>query len=110
MARAQAWFVKNMAKKIKLAEAAESLMISERTLIRHFKKKIGITPHAYLQGIRIDFAKSMLRETNLRIVKFAERVGYSDVAFFQQVFRNHVGMSPTVFRKQALDNTHTPSQ
>lgn len=110
VARAQAWFLKNMAKKIKLAEAADSVMISERTLIRHFKKKLGITPHAYLQGIRIDSAKNMLRETNLRIGKVAERVGYSDVAFFQQVFRNHVGVSPTVFRKSASGGSQPLAQ
>jgi transcriptional regulator GlxA family with amidase domain len=106
VSRAQSWFVKNMAKKVKLAEAAASMLVSERTLIRHFKKKLGITPHAYLQGIRIDCAKDMLRETSLRISKVAERVGYADVAFFQQVFRDHVGVSPTVFRRQALYPAH----
>jgi transcriptional regulator GlxA family with amidase domain len=101
VALAQNWFLKNIASKIRLAEAAATIGVSERTLIRHFKKKLGITPHQYLQGIRIDSAKQLLGETNLHIGKVAERVGYSDVAFFQQVFRNHVGVSPTVFRKTA---------
>jgi transcriptional regulator GlxA family with amidase domain len=97
----QKWFVKNLSKRVRLSEIAESMMVSERTLIRHFKKKLGITPHAYLQQLRVDAAKTMLRESNLRIGKVAERVGYSDVAFFQRVFREHVGVSPTVFRKSA---------
>lgn len=101
VARAQGWFAKNLEKKIKLADAADCMQVSERTLIRHFKKKLGITPHAYLQNIRIESAKRMLQDTNLRIGKVAERVGYSDVAFFQQVFRSHVGVSPTVFRSNA---------
>lgn len=98
VARAQGWFAKNLEKKIKLADAADCMQVSERTLIRHFKKKLGITPHVYLQNLRIESAKRMLQDTNLRIGKVAERVGYSDVAFFQQVFRSHVGVSPTVFR------------
>lgn len=99
VAKTQYWFQKNLAKKIKLADVAESMLVSERTLIRHFKKTLGITPHAYLQTIRMDTAKDMLERTNLRIDKVAERVGYGDIAFFQQVFRGHAGVTPTVYRK-----------
>lgn len=99
----QKLFLKNLGKRVKLSEIAESMMVSERTLIRHFKKKLGITPHAYLQQLRVESAKNMLRETNLRIGKVAERVGYSDVAFFQRVFREYVGVSPTVFRKEVKE-------
>jgi transcriptional regulator GlxA family with amidase domain len=99
VAKTQYWFQKNLSRKIKLADVACSMLVSERTLIRHFKKTLGITPHAYLQNIRMDTAKSMLERTNLRIDKVAERVGYGDIAFFQQVFRGHAGMTPTVYRK-----------
>ena len=102
----QTWFAKNIEKKINLAEAADCLQVSERTLTRHFKKKLGVTPRAYLQNMRIESAKRMLHETNLRIGKVAERVGYSDVAFFQKLFRSYVGISPTAFRNNA-PQTHS---
>jgi transcriptional regulator GlxA family with amidase domain len=99
VAKTQYWFQKNLSKKIKLSDVADSMLVSERTLIRHFKKTLGITPHVYLQNIRMDSAKNMLERTNLRIEKVAERVGYGDIAFFQQVFRGHAGVTPTVYRK-----------
>jgi transcriptional regulator GlxA family with amidase domain len=96
--RIREFFRKNLDKKINLIEVAGCMQVSERTLIRHFKKKLGITPRAYLHNMRIEFAKRMLRETNLQIGKVAARVGYSDTVFFKKVFRNDVGVSPTVFR------------
>jgi transcriptional regulator GlxA family with amidase domain len=94
-------FRKNLDKKINLIEVATCMRVSERTLIRHFKKKLGITPRAYLHNMRIESAKKMLRETGLQIGKVAVRVGYSDIVFFKKVFRNHVGVSPTEFRNSA---------
>lgn len=106
VARTQYWFQKNLSRKIKLADVADSMLVSERTLIRHFKKTLGITPHVYLQNIRMDSARNMLERTNLRIEKVAERVGYGDIAFFQQVFRGHAGVTPTAYRKRFAANAH----
>jgi transcriptional regulator GlxA family with amidase domain len=99
VSQAQYWFMKNLAQRITLADVACRLRVSERTLIRHFNRKLGMTPHTYLQSIRIDAAKILLKETNLMLGKVAERAGYSDVTYFKQVFRENVGVSPTVFRK-----------
>lgn len=100
VARAQYWFQKNMAEKVSLIDAAESMLVSGKTLARHFKKALGITPHAYLQGIRIDTAKNMLLHSDLSVEAIAERVGYRDLSFFQQVFRRHTGHAPTRYRKK----------
>lgn len=97
---ARSWFAKNLERKIRIADVAAGMQVSERTLIRRFKKELGITPHHFLQKMRIELAKRILRDTNLRIAKVAERAGYSDTAFFQSVFRTHVGVSPTVYRKK----------
>lgn len=100
VAQAQYWFQKNLSKKIRLSDVAESMLVSEKTLVRHFKKTLGMTPHEYLLGIRMDSARSMLVNSDLRIEKVAERCGYGDLSFFQQVFRKHAGVTPTMYRKQ----------
>lgn len=99
VSQAQYWFKKNLTERITLADVASHLTVSERTLIRHFNKKLGMTPHTYLQNIRIGAAKILLEETNLTLGKVAERAGYFDVTYFKRVFRETVGVSPTVFRK-----------
>jgi transcriptional regulator GlxA family with amidase domain len=102
VAKAQYWLQKNLAEKISLADAASNMLVSGKTLARHFKKVLGITPHAYLQGIRIDTAKSLLLHSDLSVEAIAERVGYRDLSFFQQVFRKHTGHAPTAYRKKFI--------
>lgn len=105
VARAQYWFQRNLAEKVTLADAANSMLVSGKTLTRHFKRVLGITPHAYLQGIRIDTAKSMLLHSDLPVETIAERVGYRDVTFFQQVFRHQTGLTPMAFRRRGASET-----
>jgi transcriptional regulator GlxA family with amidase domain len=100
VAKAQYWFQKNMPEKISLADAADSMLVSGKTLTRHFKNALGITPHAYLQGIRMDTARNMLLHSDMPVEVIAERVGYRDLSFFQQVFRKHTGHTPTAYRRQ----------
>lgn len=100
VARTQYWFQKNMAKKVSLTDAADSLLVSGTTLVRYFKKTLGITPRAYLQDIRMDTAKGMLLNTDMPIEAIVEQVGYRDWSFFQLTFRKYVGLTPNLYRKR----------
>jgi transcriptional regulator GlxA family with amidase domain len=102
VARAQFWLQKNIAEKISMTDLAVSMHVSEKTLSRHFKKVIGITPNMYLQGIRIDSAKSMLLHSDIAIDVIAERVSYHSPEYFQQHFRKLVGITPALYRKRFL--------
>lgn len=99
VSQAQYWFQKNISKKVTLADAASSMLVSEKTLARHFRKTLGITPHTYLQRIRMDSAKSLLLHSDLSVKIIAERAGYRDQSFFERVFRRHTGLTPSKYRK-----------
>ncbi len=96
--KAQYWLQQNLANKTTLAELADYVAVSERTLIRQFKQILGTTPHAYLQSLRMETAKRFLDRTDLRIDAVAERVGYTNVAFFRRSFRAYIGSTPTAYR------------
>jgi transcriptional regulator GlxA family with amidase domain len=98
--RAQHLICENISAPLNLRRVARSLSVSERTLFRRFKSATGWTPNAWLQRIRIDSAKSSLELTNDSIATIAACTGYSDRAFFSQVFRQIVGVTPTDYRAQ----------
>lgn len=64
-----------------------------------FKKETGSAFLEYLQSVRMDEAKRLLKETNLSIVLVCEKVGYSDVKYFTKSFIKHTGLKPGEYRK-----------
>ncbi|MFM9327600.1 response regulator [Paenibacillus mesotrionivorans] len=63
-----------------------------------FKKETKLTFIAYLQHIRMEAAKELLRTTDLRALEIAEKVGYAEPNYFSFSFKKHVGMSPKEYR------------
>lgn len=64
-----------------------------------FKKETGEGFMKYLTRIRIEEAKTLLRETNLSVAQICEDVGYNDRKHFTQTFNKVVGLNPIDYRK-----------
>lgn len=95
------WLSQNVSGTPDLVRLASALAVSPRTLFRHFKAATGMTPNIYLQSLRVEMAKGALRMTDLSIDKVAARAGYANRAYFCNVFRKHVGLTPRAFRVQS---------
>ncbi|MDL4843218.1 response regulator transcription factor [Aquibacillus rhizosphaerae] len=55
----------------------------------------------YLNQVRIDKAKLILKSGTISIATVSEMVGYSDPSYFCKVFKRIAGMSPSNYRKEA---------
>lgn len=82
-----------------LSELAALHCVSERTLSRRFKKAQGISPHDYLQRLRLEHTRLLLETTNLTVEQLVERVGYSNASSLRRLFANAMGMSPRAYRQ-----------
>ncbi|MBQ9997873.1 MAG: helix-turn-helix transcriptional regulator, partial [Clostridia bacterium] len=71
---------------------------SVQTLINRFKKHTGKTPVKYLTELRVKKAKEYLLNTDLTIGEISEIVGFDNVYYFSNVFKNETAMSPLKFR------------
>ena len=83
---------------ISLNSAAETLAVSSGYLSRIFKDKTGQNFSEYLQFVRMDHAKKLLKTTQLSINAVAERVGYSNSTYFRTAFKSRFGITPRQFR------------
>ena len=54
----------------------------------------------YIKQYRMEKAKELLTGTNMKIVNISEQVGYPNVSYFVQSFREYFGVSPQKFRDQ----------
>lgn len=87
-------------KDVRLVELASLLGVSQSTLIRRFRKVLGVTPQVYMQNLRIETARQLLLCTRLPVDEIVARVGYNDTSSFTRLFRQRVGLSPGLFRER----------
>lgn len=99
--KAQHLLQKNMRSDIKISALAAELSISERTLIRRFQQALNQSPLSYLQGLRIDAARDLLKEGDLNVEVVATLVGYQDTSSFCRLFKHKVGVSPGIYRNRS---------
>ena len=83
---------------ITLKEAAESIHINPSYLSQLFKQQLNKKFVDYITELRIEESKRLLQNTTLRMSEIAERVGYSDLAYFSNNFKRIVGSSPSEYR------------
>jgi len=83
---------------LSLDDAAREAALSRFHFTRFFKRKTGLTFHAYLQAIRLSHAKEMLLKTGLPITLVSEKSGFSSLSTFFHAFKNDTGLTPVKYR------------
>lgn len=79
---------------------AAYLQISSVVLSIEFKNEMEIEPSRYLNNLRMEEAKRLLRETELMIKDISSAVGYEDVGSFIRRFRKQTGVTPKQYRNE----------
>lgn len=85
------------AEDVSLAQLAALTSRSSFHLARAFSKACGLPPHAYLESIRVQRARELLR-SGAAVVDTALAVGYADQSHFTHRFRRHTGITPGQYR------------
>lgn len=79
---------------------AKEKSINRRTLERRFRNVTGNSIIQYLQRVRIESAKKILEKDTSNVSETMFSVGYNDTKSFREVFRKHVGVSPSEYKKK----------
>ncbi len=69
-------------------------------LERCMKQYIGQTPREYVNRLRIQYASSMLKNSDMNILYIALDCGFNSTAYFYKLFKEQIGTSPREFRKR----------
>ncbi|SER56940.1 response regulator [Psychrobacillus sp. OK032] len=94
-----AYLEKTPLKQVSLTDAARSVHLNPSYLSQLFKQQLNTKFVDYLTELRIQEGKRLLLNTTLKMSEIAERVGYSEVAYFSNNFKKMTGYSPSEFRK-----------
>ena len=83
---------------------ADYLRLSAAYLSSLFKKQTGKNLNRYILEYRLEIARDLLVNTNLRVNEIAEKVGYPNASHFTAIFRSNEGVSPAKFRERVRAN------
>lgn len=95
--RAAEFIDANCMRALKLEDIAAAADLSPSYLVRAFKERHGITPHAYLVDRRIQYCRAQLRRGH-SIADVALAAGFADQAHLQRAFKQHVAATPGQYR------------
>jgi YesN/AraC family two-component response regulator len=93
----------NFMTKISLDTVAKKACTSKYHLSREFKKSLGCTYQEYLKKLRLEKARTLLKNTNLSVTEAAFSAGYADLTNFERIFKKITGCTPRQYK-----NTRSP--
>jgi AraC family transcriptional regulator, transcriptional activator of the genes for pyochelin and ferripyochelin receptors len=83
-----------------LIDLARQANINDFALKQGFKEVFGTTVFRYLQDYRLQVARQLLVNSELRIEEVSRQVGFTNRGYFAKVFRQKFGLNPKEYRQQ----------
>lgn len=100
----------NCSSPIKLKDLEKVAGLSRRGFQKAFRKHAGSSPGQVLRHLRIENAKRLLTESDVKLEIVASHCGYRSANTFCIAFRQVVGVSPKKFQRQAWLSTYRRRQ
>ena len=79
---------------------AEHVYLTPAYLSGLFKRTMGITLMQYITEVRMERARELLADPQMKLYQVANEVGYMDPKYFSRQFKKTVSMTPTEYRDQ----------
>jgi YesN/AraC family two-component response regulator len=98
--RAKEYIQQNQTEDLSLGQVAKAVNTSTFYFCKLFKKVTGLNFTDYVSRVRIEKAKNLLLNPNLRVSEIAFEVGFQSLTHFNRVFKKIIGQSPTEYRAQ----------
>lgn len=83
-----------------IGDLAQRLEVSQEYLTRIFRAHMGMTPGKYLIQVRVEQAKLLLQQQDHSVAFVADACGFTNGNYFARVFRNQVGVTPSVYARE----------
>lgn len=90
--------IEHLEEEINLGRIAETFYLTKNYVGDLFKQETGITIGKYLTFLKIERAKRLLEEGNLKNYEIAHFLGFNDPEYFGKLFKKYTGITPMVYR------------
>jgi LacI family transcriptional regulator len=90
---------------ITVREVLEQTPLSRTALERQFRRYLGRSPQAEIRSVQLKRVRQLLAETDLKMDRIAELVGFPHPEYLFVVFKRQLGLTPGAFRSEAQSQT-----
>jgi AraC-like DNA-binding protein/ligand-binding sensor protein len=98
IARAKEFIATHQSEDLTLSQVAKAVNTSTFYFCKIFRRMTGLNFTDYVSRVRVEKAKNLLLNRNLRVSEIAYEVGFQSLTHFNRVFKRILGMSPTKYR------------
>lgn len=96
----QAWIADHLDDDLSVPALAERAHMSPRNFARVFAREVGVTPAAYVEGLRLERARTLLETTDMQLDELARRCGFGTIETLRRVFGRRLGVAPNGYRSR----------
>ena len=107
--RARAWIEEHLFERFPITELVRHCHASESTLLRAFRRELGVSPLAYVRRRRLEESLQLLESGRYAVTEVATRVGYENPSAFAAAFRQQFGLSPSDARPSVAAVARLPA-
>lgn len=93
----ECYLKQNLSRKLTLDDLSHYTNVSKSTIKQLFKKEVNMGAIQYFIHLKMETAKTYLRESQYNITQIAELLGYDNIHYFSRQFKKFVGFSPTAY-------------
>ena len=90
----------HISERITVETLCQACNTNPSTLNFKMRKELSVSTGAFVEDIRMEMARKLLKDTTYKIREVAQRCGYENIYYFSTVFTKHHGISPNNYRKQ----------
>lgn len=98
LARVQAHVMAHMREAYPVERLAEIAGVSARSVARLFVREMDVTPHEFVEGLRLDHARNLLESSELALKAVAFDCGFSGPDQMRGAFQRRLGVTPLQYR------------
>lgn len=98
ISKALEYVQQHYAEELSLKQIADLAGLSENYFSSLFKQEMGENLITYINRVRIQHAKQMLRSETMKVYEVAEKVGYRNTTYFSTIFKKVTGMSVSEYK------------
>lgn len=96
---ASSYLNNNLFSKVTISELCEHLGCSKTTLSVAFKAYTGMSVIQYLNYLKIEKAKELIRLKSLNLTQISEVLNFCNISYFSNSFQQYTGMHPSQYAK-----------